>query len=89
MTWLFILFQLHLFAANEPVSGRMGGISGGDRICYRQAIAAKLLGTYRAFVTSKTQSLNSLISRTEDQKIPIVNAKVQLLRFCLVPCIRL
>lgn len=79
-------FQLHLFAANEPVSGKMGGISGADQMCFHQATAAKLNGTYRAFITSKTQTLDSLISRVEDKKIPVFNAKVVYFLLAVFPC---
>lgn len=54
----------------------MGGMSGADFVCYRQAKDAQLSGTYRAFITSKTQNLDSVVHRTEDKKIPVVNAKV-------------
>lgn len=40
-------------ALNEPQAGNMKGISGIDYACYRQARRAGLLGTFKAFLSSK------------------------------------
>lgn len=40
-------------ALNEPQSGNMKGISGADFACYRQARRAGLLGTFKAFLSSR------------------------------------
>lgn len=45
--------QLRMAALNEPQSGNMKGISGIDYACYRQARRAGLLGTFKAFLSSK------------------------------------
>ena len=71
--------QLHLVAANEPYSGNMRGVSGADYTCYREAKAAGMRGTYRAFVTSRVQNLDSLVHHEFDRSIPVVNVKVILL----------
>jgi len=68
--------QLHLVAANRAFSGRMRGVSGADFACYRQSRLAGLRGTYRAFVASKLQDLNSIVHRPDDMDVPIVNFRV-------------
>ena len=73
---LIHIFQLHLIAANEPYTGNMGGVSGADGTCYRQAKLAGLRGTYKAFLGSKVQHLSSIVHRHEDLYLPIVNTKV-------------
>ncbi|KAM6452788.1 uncharacterized protein PHA67_018943 isoform 2-T2 [Liasis olivaceus] len=69
---------LHLVALNVPLTGDMKGISGVDLQCYRQAQEAKLNGTFRAFLSSDTQSLISVVKKT-DRNLPVVNLKGQLL----------
>ena len=66
-------------AANEPVSGDMGGISGADSKCYNQARRAGLSGTFRALLSSWVQDLDSIVHKVDDRNVPIVNAKVGLL----------
>ena len=73
--------QLHLVAANEPYSGNMRGVSGADYTCYREAKAAGMRGTYRAFVTSRVQNLDSLVHHEFDRSIPVVNVKVIILLY--------
>ena len=63
-------------AANEPFSGAMQGISGADYTCYREAKQAGMRGTYRAFLTSRVQNLDSIVHLQFDKTIPIVNVKV-------------
>ncbi|XP_063156753.1 collagen alpha-1(XV) chain-like isoform X2 [Candoia aspera] len=69
---------LHLVALNVPLTGDMKGISGADLQCYQQAQEAKLHGTFRAFLSSDTQSLISVVKKT-DRNLPVVNLKGQLL----------
>lgn len=68
--------QLHLIAANEPYTGDMGGIKGADHVCFNQALEVGYRGTFRAFLASRVQNLDSIVYRASDRNIPIVNAKV-------------
>ncbi|XP_042326996.1 collagen alpha-1(XV) chain-like isoform X1 [Sceloporus undulatus] len=70
--------SIRLVALNTPLTGAMNGIAGIDLQCYRQSQEAKLHGTFRAFLSSSTQSLASIVKRT-DRGLPIVNLKGQLL----------
>ena len=69
------LHQLHLMALDKPLAGSMRGIRGADHECHRQARRKNLRGTYRAFLSSETQNLRSIIYYS-DRQLPIVNAKV-------------
>ena len=71
--------QLHLVALNRPVSGRMRGIRGADYECHRQARSAGMRGTYRAFLSTTTQNLDSIIYYSRDRQIPIINKEVSCL----------
>ncbi|KAK6960748.1 collagen alpha-1(XVIII) chain, partial [Biomphalaria glabrata] len=71
--------MLHLIALDKPLAGSMHGIQGADYECHRQARKHRLMGTYRAFLSSETQNLNSIIYYTKDKQIPIVNSKNQIL----------
>ncbi|XP_034272457.1 collagen alpha-1(XV) chain-like isoform X2 [Pantherophis guttatus] len=70
--------SLRLVALNFPLTGNMRGISGVDLQCHHQAQEANLQGTFRAFLSSDTQSLSSVVKRT-DRNLPLVNLKGQLL----------
>ena len=65
-----------MIAANEPFTGDMGGVAGADHICYKEAKAARMPGTFRAFLTSRVQNLDSVIPRKDDRIVPIVNLRV-------------
>lgn len=64
-----------MVALNEPLSGDMKGQSGADYACYRQARRAGLRGTFRAFISSRIQNLDSIV-RFADRELPVVNLKV-------------
>lgn len=68
-------FQLRMAALNEPFTGDMHGIRGADYACYRQARRAGLKGTFRAFLSSRVQNVDSIV-RLGDRDLPIVNIKV-------------
>lgn len=68
-------FQLRMAALNEPFTGDMHGIRGADYACYRQAKRAGLRGTFRAFLSSRVQNVDSIV-RLGDRDLPIVNIKV-------------
>lgn len=67
--------QLRMAALNEPFTGDMHGIRGADYACYRQARRAGLRGTFRAFLSSRVQNVDSIV-RLGDRDLPIVNIKV-------------
>lgn len=62
-------------ALNEPSAGSMKGQRGVDYSCYRQARRAGLGGTFRAFLSSRVQDLDSIV-RYADKDLPVVNIKV-------------
>ena len=64
-------------AANAPISGNMGGVSGADLICFQEALEAGLRGTYVAFLSSRVQDLNSIVHRKQDRHLPVVNINVR------------
>lgn len=69
-------FQLYMYALNTPQEGYMiGGISGADFKCWKQAKAAGLKGTYRAFLSSPLQDIRTIV-RKQDKGLPIANGKV-------------
>lgn len=70
--YLFISkkFQLRLGALNEPYTGDVHGVSGADYSCYREARRAGLRGTFRAFLSSRVQNVDSIV-RQADRKLPV------------------
>lgn len=70
-----LLFQLKLAALDEPYSGDMHGVQNADYTCYRQAKRANIKGTFRAFLASRTQNIDSIV-RYQDRDLPVVNMKV-------------
>uniref|UniRef100_A0A3Q2CG81 Collagenase NC10/endostatin domain-containing protein n=1 Tax=Cyprinodon variegatus TaxID=28743 RepID=A0A3Q2CG81_CYPVA len=75
----FCPFQLHLIALNAPQSGNMRGIRGADFLCFQQARAVGLKGTFRAFLSSKLQDLYTIVRRSDRDSFPIMNLKNQVL----------
>lgn len=78
MSHRYYNFQLRMAALNEPFTGDMHGVRGADYACYRQAKRAGLRGTFRAFLSSRVQNVDSIV-RLGDRELPIVNIKVILL----------
>jgi collagen type XVIII alpha len=70
---------LRMVALDKPMGGSMRGIRGADYECHRQARRSGLSGTYRAFLSSDTQNLNSIIYYSKDRQIPVVNSRNQVL----------
>ncbi|XP_044855798.1 collagen alpha-1(X) chain-like isoform X2 [Mauremys mutica] len=68
--------SLRLVALNFPLPGDMNGLSGADLQCHRQSQEAQLSSTFRAFLSSPTQNLVSIVRRT-DRALPVVNLKGQ------------
>uniref|UniRef100_A0A3B3U6E4 Collagenase NC10/endostatin domain-containing protein n=1 Tax=Poecilia latipinna TaxID=48699 RepID=A0A3B3U6E4_9TELE len=71
--------QLHLIALNSPQKGGMRGISGADFLCFTQAQAIGMKGTFRAFLSSKLEDLNSIVYSSNRENVPIVNLKDEVL----------
>lgn len=69
--------QLHLIALNAPQSGNMRGIRGADFLCFQQARAVGLKGTFRAFLSSKLQDLYTIVRGSDRDHLPILNLKVR------------
>ncbi|XP_065086473.1 collagen alpha-1(XVIII) chain isoform X7 [Ochlerotatus camptorhynchus] len=66
--------SLRMGALNEPFPGDMQGIRGADYNCYRQARRAGLLGTFRAFLSSRITNLDTIV-RIADRGLPVVNTR--------------
>ncbi|XP_034077359.1 collagen type XVIII alpha 1 chain a isoform X1 [Gymnodraco acuticeps] len=70
---------LHIIALNAPQTGNMRGIRGADFLCFQQARAVGLKGTFRAFLSSKLQDLYTIVRRADRDNFSIVNLKDQVL----------
>lgn len=70
---------LHLIALNSPQTGAMRGIRGADYMCFTQAQAIGMKGTFRAFLSAKLQDLHSIVRRADRDSLPIVNLKDEVL----------
>jgi len=65
-----------LVALNEGHTGNLGGLSGANSLCQTQATAAKLTGTYKAFLSTSTQDVVSLIPSAQ-ASLPVYNSKAE------------
>lgn len=81
--------QLHLIALNAPQTGNMRGIRGADFLCFQQARAIGLKGTFRAFLSSKLQDLHTIVRRSDRGNFPIVNLKVRHKTNSVVLCLNI
>lgn len=52
----------------------MHGVHGADLSCYRQARRAGLHGTFRAFLSSRAQNIDSIVNMA-DRDLPVVNIR--------------
>lgn len=66
-------------ALNSPQTGAMRGIHRADLLCFSQAQAIGLKGTFRAFLSAKLQDLHSIVRKADRQGVPIVNLKDEVL----------
>ncbi|XP_008336235.2 collagen alpha-1(XVIII) chain-like [Cynoglossus semilaevis] len=57
----------------------MRGIRGADFLCFQQARAVGLKGTFRAFLSSKLQDLYTIVRGSDRDHLPILNLKDQVL----------
>ncbi|XP_026832325.1 collagen alpha-1(XVIII) chain isoform X9 [Drosophila erecta] len=65
---------LRVAALNEASTGDFQGIRGADFACYRQGRRAGLLGTFKAFLSSRVQNLDTIV-RLADRDLPVVNTR--------------
>jgi len=65
---------LRLVALNQPMSGDLGGVPGADYHCFQQSYSSGALGTYRAFLSDKMQSIKNIIAEKYFH-LPVVNLK--------------
>lgn len=54
----------------------MRGIRGVDFQCFQQAREVGLMGTFRAFLSSRLQDLYSIVRRADRSNVPIFNLQV-------------
>uniref|UniRef100_A0A3P8TNX6 Collagenase NC10/endostatin domain-containing protein n=1 Tax=Amphiprion percula TaxID=161767 RepID=A0A3P8TNX6_AMPPE len=71
--------QLHLVALNSPQTGAMRGIRGADFMCFTQAQAIGMKGTFRAFLSARLQDLQSIVRKADRDSLPVVNLKDEVL----------
>ncbi|KAJ8974123.1 hypothetical protein NQ317_007812 [Molorchus minor] len=65
-------------ALNEAYTGDVHGLRGADYACYREARRAGLRGTFRSFLTSRVQNVDSIV-RQADRKLPVANLRGEVL----------
>lgn len=65
-------------ALNEAYTGDVHGVRGADYSCYREAKRAGLKGTFRAFLSSRVQNIDSIV-RQNDRKLPVSNIRGEVL----------
>uniref|UniRef100_A0A3Q3KE47 Thrombospondin-like N-terminal domain-containing protein n=1 Tax=Monopterus albus TaxID=43700 RepID=A0A3Q3KE47_MONAL len=75
----YFVHTLHLIAMNSPQTGSMKGIRGADFLCFSQAQAVGMKGTFRAFLSARLQDLYSIVHKTDRDHLPIVNLKDEVL----------
>lgn len=66
-------------ALNSPQTGAMRGIRGADFMCFTQAQAIGMKGTFRAFLSARLQDLHSIVRKVDRDRLPIVNLKDEVL----------
>lgn len=64
-----------LIALDQPYSGDLHGVRGADYECYRQANYYGIKGTFKAFLASRQQNLDTIV-RPENYDNPVINLKV-------------
>jgi collagen type XVIII alpha len=70
--------MLRMAALNEAYTGDVHGVRGADYSCYREARRAGLRGTFRAFLSSRVQNVDSIV-RLADRKLPVSNLRGEVL----------
>lgn len=62
-------------ALNEPYSGNIGDVLEANKLCYDQAHSASFNGTFQAFLGSRNQKIDSIVS-DRYRNLSVVNTKV-------------
>lgn len=70
--------QLRMAALNSPYTGDIHGVRGADYACYRESRRSGLRGTFRAFLSSRSQNIDSIV-RLADRKLPVSNVRGEVL----------
>ncbi|XP_017777566.1 PREDICTED: collagen alpha-1(XVIII) chain isoform X3 [Nicrophorus vespilloides] len=70
--------NLRMAALNEAYTGDVHGVRGADYACYRESRRAGLRGTFRAFLSSRVQNVDSIV-RQADRKLPVANLRGEIL----------
>ncbi|XP_060519711.1 collagen alpha-1(IX) chain-like isoform X2 [Cylas formicarius] len=70
--------MLRMAALNEPYTGDVHGVRGADYACYRESRRAGLKGTFRAFLSSRVQNVDSIV-RQADRRLPVSNLRGEVL----------
>jgi hypothetical protein len=65
-------YKIVLGALNEAHSGSLGGISGADALCAKQAKAAGYAGTFKAFLSGAARDVKDLVSAANASQ-PVIN----------------
>ncbi|XP_062518438.1 collagen alpha-1(XI) chain-like isoform X2 [Corticium candelabrum] len=63
-----------LIALNSLHNGSLGGLTGADKICQDAARDARIVGTFKAFLSGRDRSILSLVSK-HYRRLPVVNIK--------------
>nr|XP_022915821.1 collagen alpha-1(XVIII) chain isoform X3 [Onthophagus taurus] len=70
--------MLRLASLNEAYTGDIGGVSGADSKCFREARRAGIKGTFRALLSSRVQNVDSIV-RPSDRKLRVSNLRGEVL----------
>jgi hypothetical protein len=62
-------------ALNGAYNGNLGGLAGANSLCANGAATAGYGGTWKAFISTSTQNLGSLVTGTNATSMPVVNIK--------------
>ena len=65
-----------MVALNYPLTGKMGTVGSIDNMCWRQSRRAGLVGTFRAFLSSRLQD-SKFIVKSDFRNHPVGNLKVR------------
>ena len=71
--------QILLVALNHAYTGNLGGISGADNLCAKEALSAGFKGVFKAFLSGGGRLVKDLIPPCCGTKVPVVNTQGQLL----------
>jgi len=75
ITWTPVpgCFKIVLAALNEAHTGDLGGVSGADALCAKQAQQIGYGGTFKAFLSASTREVKDLISGASATSLPVLN----------------